>query len=463
MSSIEEKYQQTLDYLYSYVDYSLTRQLRYSPEKFNLERMVKLMQLMGDPHKKYPVVHIAGTKGKGSTAAMVASILRKAGYRTGFYTSPHLQDFTERIQVDGTPISREQLVAAVDQIRSHLAKIPQITTFEITTAIAFKDFYDKQVDVAVVEVGLGGRLDATNVVDPLVSVITSLSFDHMNVLGDSIAQIAAEKGGIIKPDKPVVLAPQWKEAREVIEQIAEERNAPLTIIGRDYFFGEHSRSLDGQTFFLWSKDEQELVNEYISSGGRTDWEPEHFSIPLLGMHQVENAATAYATIQILRDSGFSISREAILSGFAQVDWPGRFEILQKSPLIIIDSAHNQDSALRLRLAMDDYLNGKPIIMLFGSSEDKDVRGMFSHLLPRVRTLVATRSTHPRAMEPKLLVELANQFGKHAIETQSIEEGLAEAIKQAGKDAAIMVTGSIFVAAGVRDLMQKPTRNSIGMP
>lgn len=463
MSSIEEKYQQTLDYLYSYVDYSLTRQLRYSPEKFNLERMVKLMQLMGDPHKKYPVVHIAGTKGKGSTAAMVASILRKAGYRTGFYTSPHLQDFTERIQVDGTPISREQLVAAVDQIRSHLAKIPQITTFEITTAIAFKDFYDKQVDVAVVEVGLGGRLDATNVVDPLVSVITSLSFDHMNVLGDSIAQIAAEKGGIIKPDKPVVLAPQWKEAREVIEQIAEERNAPLTIIGRDYFFGEHSRSLDGQTFFLWSKDDQELVNEYISSGGRTDWEPEHFSIPLLGMHQVENAATAYATIQILRDSGFSISREAILSGFAQVDWPGRFEILQKSPLIIIDSAHNQDSALRLRLAMDDYLNGKPIIMLFGSSEDKDVRGMFSHLLPRVRTLVATRSTHPRAMEPKLLVELANQFGKHAIETQSIEEGLAEAIKQAGKDAAIMVTGSIFVAAGVRDLMQKPTRNSIGMP
>jgi len=181
------------------------------------------------------------------------------------------------------------------------------------------------------------------------------------------------------------------------------------------------------------------------------------------MHQVENAATAYATIQILRDSGFSISREAILSGFAQVDWPGRFEILQKSPLIIIDSAHNQDSALRLRLAMDDYLNGKPIILLFGSSEDKDVRGMFSHLLPRVRTLVATRSTHPRAMEPKLLVELANQFGKHAIETQSIEEGLAEAIKQAGKDAAIMVTGSIFVAAGVRDLMQKPTRNSIGMP
>lgn len=456
MSNIEQKYQQALDYLYSFVDYSLTRQLRYSPEKFNLARMFKLMKLMGDPHKKYPVVHIAGTKGKGSTAAMVASILRAAGYKAGFYSSPHLQDFTERIQVHGEPISREKLVERVDQIRPLVAQVPEITTFEITTAIAFMEFYKKQVDVAVVEVGLGGRLDATNVVDPLVSVITSLSFDHMNVLGDSIAQIAAEKGGIIKTKKPVVLAPQWKEAREVIEKIAEERKAPLTIIGRDYFYGEHSRSLNGQTFFLWSKDDQELVNDYISSGGRTEWEPEHFSIPLLGTHQVENAATAYATIQILRENSLTINRESISAGFARVNWPGRFEIIQKSPLIIIDSAHNQDSALRLRLAMDDYLNGKPIVLLFGSSEDKDVRGMYSHLLPRVKTLVATRSTHPRAMEPKLLVELANQFGKHAIETQTIEEGLNEAIKQAGKDAAIMVTGSIFVAAAVRDLI---TNNS----
>ncbi len=456
MSNIEQKYQQALDYLYSFVDYSLTRQLRYSPEKFNLARMFKLMKLMGNPHKKYPVVHIAGTKGKGSTAAMVASILGAAGYKAGFYSSPHLQDFTERIQVDGEPISREKLVERVDQIRPLVAQVPEITTFEITTAIAFMEFYKKQVDVAVVEVGLGGRLDATNVVDPLVSVITSLSFDHMNVLGDSIAQIAAEKGGIIKTKKPVVLAPQWKEAREVIEKIAEERKAPLTIIGRDYFYGEHSRSLNGQTFFLWSKDDQELVNDYISSGGRTEWEPEHFSIPLLGTHQVENAATAYATIQILRENSLTINRESISAGFARVNWPGRFEIIQKSPLIIIDSAHNQDSALRLRLAIDDYLNGKPIVLLFGSSEDKDVRGMYSHLLPRVKTLVATRSTHPRAMEPKLLVELANQFGKHAIETQTIEEGLNEAIKQAGKDAAIMVTGSIFVAAAVRDLI---TNNS----
>jgi dihydrofolate synthase/folylpolyglutamate synthase len=458
MSDLGQKLQLTLDYLYSFVDYSLTRQLRYSPEKFNLDRMRELLRLMGEPHKDYPVVHIAGTKGKGSTAAMIASILVAAGYKTGLYTSPHLQDFTERIQVDGTPITHSRLVDLVEKLKPLIAQVPEITTFEITTALAFQEFHDSQVDVAVIEVGLGGRLDATNVVDPLVSVITSLSFDHMNVLGDSIAQIAAEKGGIIKAGKPVVLSPQWKEAREVIERIATERNAPLTVIGQDYFYGEHSRSLDGQTFFLWSNQEQELVNEYISSGGRTEWEPEHFTIPLLGMHQVENAATAYATIQVMRQNGFRIERDAIAAGFRAANWPGRFEILKRNPLIIIDSAHNQDSALRLRLAMDDYLNGKPIILLFGSSEDKDVRGMFNHLLPRVRSLVATRSTHPRAMEPELLVELANQFGKHAVETQSVEEGLAEAIRLAGRDSVIMVTGSIFVAAAVRDLLVDLTKN-----
>lgn len=458
MFDFELKLQQTLDYLYSFVDYSLTRQLRYSPDKFNLDRMRDLMQLMGNPHQAYPVVHIAGTKGKGSTAAMIASILSAAGYKTGFYTSPHLQDFTERIQVAGAPITHERLIELVEKLKPIIARVPEITTFEITTALAFQEFQDSQVEVAVIEVGLGGRLDATNVVDPLVSVITSLSFDHMNVLGDSITQIAVEKGGIIKQGKPVVLSPQWKEAREVIERIAAERHAPLTVIGQDYFYGEHSRSLDGQTFFLWSNQEQELVSEYISSGGRTDWEPEHFSIPLLGMHQVENAATAFATIHVLRQNGFRINRDAITTGFREVNWPGRFEILKRNPLIIIDSAHNQDSALRLRLAMDDYLNGKPIILLFGSSEDKDVRGMFSHLLPRVRTLVATRSTHPRAMEPELLVELANQFGKHAVETQSVEEGLAEAIRLAGRDSAIMVTGSIFVAAAVRDLVLEIREN-----
>jgi len=451
MPDIEEQYQRTLDYLYGFVDYSLTRQSRLSPEKFNLDRMRRLMQLMDNPQQRYPVIHIAGTKGKGSTAAMIASILRESGYKVGLYSSPHLQDYTERIQINGIPISHEQLVTLVDEIKPFVEQVQEITTFEITTAIAFQAFANANIDFCVAEVGLGGRLDATNVVTPLVSVITSLSFDHMNILGNSITQIAAEKGGIIKPGKPVVLAHQWKEAREVIEKICEERRSPLTVIGKDYFYSERAHSLSGQTFIVWTKDEQDQINEFISSGGRSDWEPEHYSIPLLGFHQVENAATALAAIDIVRNAGYKINKKNVTDGFKKVSWPGRFEIICRDPLVVVDSAHNQDSALKLRLAMDDYLNGKPIILLFGASEDKDVRGMFSHLLPRVRTVIATRSEHPRAMDPDMLVELAQQFGKKAIKTLSVEQGLDEAMLQAGKDAVIVVAGSIFIAAAVREI------------
>lgn len=457
MADIEQKYQEALDYLYGFVDYSLTRQLRYSPDKFNLDRMRRLMKLMGDPHLRYPVIHVAGTKGKGSTAAMIASVLREAGFMVGLYTSPHLQDYTERIQVNGQPISHEELVNQVEVLKPCLSQVEGITTFEITTAIGFQVFAAQKVDIGVIEVGLGGRLDATNVVDPLVSVITSLSFDHMNVLGDSITQIATEKGGIVKPGKPVVLARQWTEAREVIERICQERNAPLVEIDRDYFFSERSHSLTGQTFIVWSKDEQDLINEFISSGGRNDWNPEQYSIPLLGFHQIENAATAYAAIEIVRSKGFKITKRDISNGFRKVSWPARFEIVNEKPLIIVDSAHNQDSALKLRLAMDDYLNGKPIILLFGASEDKDVRGMFANLLPRVRMVVATRSEHPRAMEPDILVELAQQFGKQSIKTLSVEEGLKEAIQLAGKDAVVVVAGSIFIAAAVRGIISKTVK------
>lgn len=457
MADIEQKYQEALDYLYGFVDYSLTRQLRYSPDKFNLDRMRRLMKLMGDPHLRYPVIHVAGTKGKGSTAAMIASVLREAGFMVGLYTSPHLQDYTERIQVNGQPISHEELVNQVEALKPCLSQVEGITTFEITTAIGFQVFAAQKVDIGVIEVGLGGRLDATNVVDPLVSVITSLSFDHMNVLGDSITQIATEKGGIVKPGKPVVLARQWTEAREVIERICQERNAPLVEIDRDYFFSERSHSLTGQTFIVWSKDEQDLIKEFISSGGRNDWNPEQYSIPLLGFHQIENAATAYAAIEIVRSKGFKITKRDISNGFRKVSWPARFEIVNEKPLIIVDSAHNQDSALKLRLAMDDYLNGKPIILLFGASEDKDVRGMFANLLPRVRMVVATRSEHPRAMEPDILVELAQQFGKQSIKTLSVEEGLKEAIQLAGKDAVVVVAGSIFIAAAVRGIISKTVK------
>jgi len=448
-TNLDAAYQGALDFLYQFVDYSLTRNLRYSPEKFDLSRMYELMEHLGNPHRAYPVIHVAGTKGKGSTAAMIASACQAAGYRVGFYTSPHLIEYTERIQVNRQEISKAELVHLVDEIRPLTQVVEKLTTFELTTAIAFLHFARQKVDVAVVEVGLGGRLDATNVVSPLVSVITSLSMDHMAVLGNTLALIAAEKAGIIKPERPVVLAPQKDEARLVVERIAAERNSPLTEVGRDLFFAPWSRTLDGQVMLVWGAEEQPLVNEFIESAGRSAWEPVRLNIPLLGYHQVQNAATAYAALQVANREGLLVSSQAIRQGFAQTLWGGRFELLRRNPPIVLDSAHNQDSALKLRLTIDDYFPGKPVILVFGASEDKDVCGMFSELLPRVRKVIATQSTHPRALDPNQLVEMAHRCGCSAMAVVPIEEALLEASRLAGTEGMVVVTGSIFVAAAAR--------------
>lgn len=449
----DSRYQAALDYVYSYVDYSLTRSMRYAAENFNLDRVDALLHLMGDPHRQYPVIHVAGTKGKGSTSAMMASALQAGGYRVGFYTSPHLSDYTERIQIDGVSIPHERFVELVEAIKPLVQQIEQLTTFEITTALGFWYFAQEEVDVAVIEVGLGGRLDATNVVWPLVSVITSLSLDHMDVLGDTLAQIAAEKAGIIKEGRPIVLAPQREEARLVVSRVAEKRNAPLSLVGQDYLFAPWSHSLSGQSLLVWPAADQPLVDQFIESGGRENWEPLRLTIPLLGHHQVENAATAYTALQVARAEGLELSDSDILKGFAAVHWPGRFEVLRRNPLLIVDSAHNRNSALKLRQAIDDYLPGQPVILIFGASEDKDVRGMFAELLPRVRQVIATESVHPRAMKAERLVELAHRFGCPAKIVVPVEEAVEEALHLAGDELAIVVAGSLFVAAAVREIWE----------
>lgn len=454
MAFDETKYQEALDYLYKFVDYSLTRQDQLVAAKFDLRRMVDLMELLGNPQKKYPIIHVAGTKGKGSTAAMIASVLLSAGYKTGLYTSPHLQDYIERIQINQKSITHQELIDLVEEIKPEVEKTQGLTTFEITTAIGFKAFADADVDIAVIEVGLGGRLDATNIITPLVSVITSLSYDHMAVLGDTLAQIATEKAGIIKQCRPVVLAPQEEAARKVVEKIAGERNAPITIVGQDYFFSPVSHSLEGQSLIVWSKEDQPLMDILIDSPKKTNWKPTQLNLSLLGYHQVQNAATAYAVLQVAKEQGIKVSDKAIQQGFETVEWPGRFDVLSKQPLLIVDSAHNQDSALKLRLAMDDYLDGKSIVLIFGASEDKDIKGMFTQLIPRVKIIIATQSTHPRAMPAKKLVELAHQFGRPAIATSDITIALEKALKLVKKDDAIVVAGSIFVAAAAREEWSK---------
>jgi len=446
----EDAYQKTLDYLYSFVDYSLTRSFRYTPDKFDLGRMANFIAFLGRPDKAYPIIHVAGTKGKGSVSSFCASALHSAGYCTGLYTSPHLVDYTERIQLNGQPISHDELVILVNELRPYLDSGTQLTTFEITTALALLYFAQKGANAVVLEVGLGGRLDATNTVTPVVSVITSLSYDHSQYLGETLAEIAGEKAGIIKPGVPVVSAPQKDEARLVIERVAAERGSQLVQVGKDYLYAPLAHSFYNQTFLVWPASDQTYVDEYIESGGLYEWEPTRLTIPLLGYHQVENAATAYAALQSVRTRGLAIDENAIRKGFAQVFWPGRFEILQRYPPVVIDCAHNRDSALKLRLTLDDYFPGMPVILVFGASEDKDVGGMFAELLPRVRQVIATQSIHPRAMEPERLVEMAHQFGCPARIVPTIEEALAEAIHLAEGEAIVLVTGSIFIAAGARD-------------
>lgn len=432
----DDQYQKTLEYLYSFVDFSLTRGMRYSPEQFDLGRMYAFVRALGHPEQAYPSIHVAGTKGKGSVSSMCTAILMAGGYRVGLYTSPHLHDYAERIQIDRQPIPHDELTALVDELRPVIESIPKLTTFEITTALAFLYFQRQKVQAAVLEVGLGGRLDATNVVNPTVTVITSLSYDHTQILGETLAEIAGEKAGIIKPSVPVVISPQKEEARQVIIRIAAERSAPLIEVGKDYHFAPLEHSLDGQSLRIWMDNDRR-------SG-------ENLNIPLLGVHQVENAATAYAALQVFSQKALPVTDRMVKRGFADTSWPGRFEVLRRDPPIVVDSAHNRDSALRLKQALDDYFPGFPIVMVFGASEDKDIAGMFAELTPRVQEIVATKSFHPRAIEPEHILEIASHFGKPVKIVEDIPDAVEEALRLAGDTKLVLVTGSIFVVAATRE-------------
>jgi dihydrofolate synthase / folylpolyglutamate synthase len=442
----ETAYNQALDYLYSFVDYSLKRASELAKADFNLDRMFALMESLGNPQNRYPIIHVAGTKGKGSTSALCASALTAAGYTVGLYTSPHLEDYVERIQVNGAPISHGQLVELVEEIKPHVARIEKLTTFEITTALAFMAFAKYGVDAAVFEVGLGGRLDATNIVTPKVSVITSLSYDHMAVLGNTLTLIAGEKAGIIKQGVPVVSSPQKDEALTVVERVAKLKDAKLTLVGRDVKFEFVESSLEGQTLTI--DDRRQTAVHGQSSMVK-------LRIPLLGKHQVENASTAYAA---LKASGIPITDEQIQKGFSQVKWRARFEVARRDPPVIFDSAHNQDSFEKLRETLDAYFPDQKVYLIFGASEDKNIPGMFAELKPKIQKIIITRADHPRALEVERIQELADQAGVESESVTPVKAALARALELSAKDGSIVLSaGSMFVTAEVMSAWKTSNR------
>jgi len=445
---VDQAYQEALDYIYSYVDYSKERSYRYAADVFDLGRVEDLLARLGNPHQKYTSIHIAGTKGKGSVSALIASALQAGGHRTGLYTSPHLRRFTERICVNGREIPPSEVARVVEMLKPHVAAVKDLTTYEIVTALGMIYFAEQGVECAVVEVGLGGRLDATNVLEPVVSVITSLSYDHMHLLGESLSDIAREKAGIIKPGVPVVIAPQQHEAERVVEEVAASLGAPLYRVGRDWLFSPGHHTLDGQSLYVWSSDEQALMDMYVESAGRDEWAPPRFDIPLLGYHQVINGAVAYAALQVAKRRGLAIREVAIQEGFRNVSWPGRFQVVSRDPMVVIDSAHNRDSALKLRVALEDYFPGQRVTLIFGASVDKDISGMLAELLPRVSRIIVTQAVHPRATDPDELADIAHSYGLRVEIVSPPKKALERAVQSSRPDEVILAAGSIFVAGEV---------------
>ena len=390
---------------------------------------------MGNPQNTFPSVHIAGSKGKGSTSAMTTAILQAAGYRTGLYTSPHLHTFRERMRIDGELIPRQRLVALWEKARPVVEMLPGTTTFEIITLLAFMHFSEPPVDRAVIEVGLGGRLDATNVISPAACAITSLSLEHTDLLGDTIVAIAAEKAGIIKPGVPVITGPQTPVALAVIQRVAKDVGAPLLRLGVEWRWRLREKRPDGLLLDIFGPDST-ITDVYV---------------PLTGAHQALNATLAVALASSVADPASPLSPSTIRQGLANTYWPGRLEQFGQRPRIVLDSAHNRESATRLKDALTIFPHQR-LFLLFGASSDKDIDGMLDILGSEAVEIILTRSFHPRAADVPTMARVArNRFPDKPIhQMQDVAPALSLALSRANPDDLILVAGSIFVVAAARE-------------
>ena len=398
--------------------------------KPGLHRISELLHKLGDPQKQLKFIHIAGTNGKGSTASMTASILTKAGYRTALFTSPYIYRFHERLQIDGVQAEDQDVVDLVELVRSHSETMEdRPTEFEFVTAMAMVYFARKHCELVVLEVGMGGALDATNVVDNTeVAVITNIGLDHTDALGDSVEKIAAAKAGIIKPGCQVVVYRGAKSVEAVYETVCKEQNATLR---RADFESIRSKShdLSGQTF---------------DCGSRTD-----LYIPLLGSHQLYNTAVVLGIIDALKGLGYSIREEHIRDGLRDVSWPGRFDIVGKDPLFIIDGGHNPQCIDALVKNIDDYLTGRRVIALTGVLADKDYGDMFRPVMEKVEQFVCITPDNPRRLPAAELAEHLRRAGATAVACDTVSDGVATAKSLAGVDGVVLCFGSLYSIGDIK--------------
>ena len=427
----------TLDYagaanfMFSRLDYSRTHQQNIAPENFDLKRVRRLMDAAGSPHEDYPIIHIAGTKGKGSTAAIAASMLRCAGFKTGLYTSPHLQDYRERFVINGQTITPQAFVAQVERLIPLAQSDPALTLFELEACLAFSWFASHAIEVGVIEVGLGGRLDATNVVSPAVSVITPISFDHMGVLGHRLSEIAAEKAGIIKPGIPVVLGTQPEAAMRKLQSVAATQQAPVFRVDHEIVVGSRNADLRGQDI-RWT------INDGPPRSAPLGWT----RLALVGHHQAQNAAAAGMAVHLLSTVGVDVSAAAIPAGLEAVRWPGRFEVLNDDPVLILDSAHNAESALRLFETLQETLPGRRGQLAFAALQDKDALAMLQTLTPLINVMHTASGNHPRSYLAAELIEIAQVAGMGTALHRDLETAFEAAWQATKSNQFLLITGSL---------------------
>jgi dihydrofolate synthase/folylpolyglutamate synthase len=421
-------YQESIDYLYGLQKYGI---------KFGLNRTETLLEKVGNPHAGLRCVHLAGTNGKGSTAAMLTAILAEHGYRVGLYTSPHLVRFTERFRINDQEADPARILEVFQQIHGALDHREPPTFFEVVTAMAFLYFAQEQVDWAVVEVGMGGRLDATNVVRPQASVITNVSFDHQEFLGTTLSSIAREKAGIIKDSVPVITAAQQPVVQGVIKTTCFRHQAPLYRLGVDF----RVRQQPNGAFNYQGMDHQ--------------WPG--LNLNLDGDHQVSNAALALATLEVLERRGsLNLDLNTIANGLLQVRWPARLEVLQHHPLIVLDGAHNPQGAEALREALRNSFSYRRLHLVLGIMKDKDLRGILRRLLPLADTVVFTKPRYERAADPEALRALADSYRKEYYIVPEVAAAIERSRQLAAPEDLICIAGSLYFAGEVKELFGEPT-------